>query len=117
MSFETLNPEEYMKNPSQEQNPQEEQTQVNSTLEMLADAMPYLIELGDSIKDIPAQMDLNGRLNLAARFVVIQPSGVSFFKDQFEKCYMAVSSFDPEDWIMKQKAEASFVQTNAHKVE
>ena len=39
------------------------------------------------------------------------------FKDQFEKCYMAVSSFDPEDWIMKQKAEASFVQTNAHKVE
>jgi hypothetical protein len=112
MSHESLNPEDYYMRPSQEETlPQTENPGVTPEVNLLIENLPYILEVTESIKDIPAQMELSARCNLAARFVTMGEHGPVFFRSQFENCFAAIASYDPDATAEPPKAAQNASRT------
>lgn len=61
---------------------------------LLVELLPSLIELQDSIKDIPAQLELLSRVLLAKSFVRFNGQNYEFNKEKFERIWSILTEND-----------------------
>lgn len=90
MSQESLNPEEYLHQQKNEEKlkPLYEKPEAK-LMELFIECLPWLAEVGESIKDLPGAIETQSRANLAKLFIVLDPATNKpvFLKKEFEACW------------------------------
>jgi hypothetical protein len=62
-----------------------------------AEIIAFGLELAEYIKDIPAQIELSTRANLAKSFIFKDSSGFKFDKEKFEKVWQLLTQDENQE--------------------